>query len=227
MGWFFVYPPQGGKATLFAEEVHHLRRVTRARRGDEILILDGQGGRGEGRWLGGEEILITQWERIPTPSLSLIVALGDPRGLERALPYIGEIGVKEIFLIHTRRSLSATRAPLRWTRWQHLLMAGCRISGNAWLPLIHDPIPWERISREIPETQLIILDPRGQELSPAILSHSHLYLVIGPEGGWEAEEIKGHPTYRLLRPVLSQTLAMVTALALISYMRELSNPCVA
>lgn len=220
-GWYFVEFLNEERASLLPEELHHLRRVVRARPGEMISVLDGKGIRGQGRWLGNQEVHILDQQNLPPPPFSLVLSLGDPRGIETALSGVGEMGVREIFLVRSRYSLSVHLFTPRLSRWRRLLMAGARISGNPWIPVIHEPIPFHQMIPELPPDSLFFLDSRGSELSlsPVNLEHP-LYLAIGPEGGWDPEEIRGFPTYRLFSIPLSQTQAILASLAIFTYLRE-------
>jgi len=220
-GWYFVESLEGERSRLLPEELHHLRNVSRIKPGTVIPVLDGKGKRGHGRWLGALEVEILDQETLPPPPFSLLLALGDPRGIENALAGVGEMGAREIFLVRSRYSASVRAPSPRYDRWYRLLMAGARISGNPWIPRIHEPVPLGEKLSEIPDDSLVILDPKGAPLSLSLLkTHPPFYLAIGPEGGWDPEEIRGFPTHRLILNPLSQTQAILSALSILTYFWE-------
>lgn len=224
MGWYFVTPPLAPGTRLLEEEVHHLLRVARIRKGERIGVLDGAGRRGEAIFTGGDELELLSWEEVPPPSLSLIVALGDPRALEQALEGVGELGVREIHLVMSERSHSTGKKLLRLSRWERILRAGARISGNPWLPLLIPPVPWEEKREELASQPLWLLDPHAPTRFPALGLPEPLYLALGPEGGWSSREREGLPCFSLFPPVLSQPLAILAAVTLFHYLKALPAP---
>jgi 16S rRNA (uracil1498-N3)-methyltransferase len=105
-----------------------------------------------------------------------------------------ELGVSEIYPLQTERSvakLQGVRAEKRTEHWQSVAIAACEQCGRNDLPLIHPPQPlvgWVQSRRQVQESQFIFLPGGATQLNSQAKPIGGVALLIGPEGGFSADE---------------------------------------
>ena len=189
-------PPGGWEAgkrvSLEENEVHHLR-VRRAKDGDAVEILDGAGLRGTGRLVqAGKEwaVAIQSVEREePRAQLTLAVAAGDRERFSWMAEKAVELGVTNLVPLDTERT-SGVASRLRAAhigKLRRVVLEATKQCGAAWVPVVDPPESLsEFLSRPVPG-HAWLADASGGA-APAGLDDAPLTVVIGPEGGFSAEE---------------------------------------
>ena len=182
----------GTRASLEESEAHHLR-VRRAREDEGVEVLDGSGLTGTGRlvrvgtdWM----VEIQSAERQPAqPQLTLAVAAGDRERFTWMAEKAVELGVSAIVPLETARTAGvATR--LRddhGAKLRRVVLEATKQCGAAWAPTVEPPVALEKFLARPIQGIGWLADPAGA-LPPATLDDAPLTAVIGPEGGFTAEE---------------------------------------
>ncbi|HYN84879.1 MAG TPA: 16S rRNA (uracil(1498)-N(3))-methyltransferase [Pyrinomonadaceae bacterium] len=216
----FYAPPEsfadeGRRVVLSAEETRHLRDVLRVREGEEVGVFDGEGREflcrvgAPGR---GREASLEVCERVEPPrpesplSLTLAVALLKGEKFDLVVQKATELGAASVIPVVTRRAdvrlKDANDAARRVERWRRLALEAAKQSGRARVPRISGPAPFESlVARGAGENELrIFFSERGggrlSEVPGAAVDEgsaggpSELTALVGPEGGWEDEEIE-------------------------------------
>lgn len=184
---------------LTDDEARHAVAARRVRPGDEVSALDGQGRSGLFRVtdvgkarVGLELVAERRHERAP---LQLVLALGFTKAGRRdyLLEKAAELGVAEIVYFSAARSVGEA-GPDPKPVWFERLKAGCKQSGNPFLPRLSmtrggvrtlASLPGEFASRHVacPRQGAAPLDPAATLAQPG----RHL-VVLGPEGGLDQGE---------------------------------------
>jgi 16S rRNA (uracil1498-N3)-methyltransferase len=153
----------GTIVTLDARESRHLATVLRARSGDVVRLLPGDGTEWNARLVeadpGACVVRIEERrEESDSPSLSpypatTVIALALARGgaFETALEHLVELGVDEVIALECERCtlrIAPADAPRKHDRWQRIAEAAAKQSGRRTLPRIVGPMPWEQWVRE-------------------------------------------------------------------------------
>lgn len=217
----------GQRASLEEGEAHHLR-VRRAREDDGVEVLDGAGLTGTGRLVraGADWLVeIQSAERQPAqPELILAVAAGDRERFTWMAEKAVELGVTRIVPLETTRSVGvATRLRAAHTaKLRRIVLEATKQCGAAWAPEVQTPISLaEFIARPVQGTGW--LADAGGEVAPARLDVTPLTVLIGPEGGFAAEEhaailssgyhpvVLGSNTLRFETAALAAAAAALTA----------------
>lgn len=182
----------GKRASLDESEAHHLR-VRRAREDEGVEVLDGSGLTGTGRLIrvGSDWMVeIQSAERQPAqPQLTLAVAAGDRERFTWMAEKAVELSVSAIVpLITTRTAGVATGLrDAHGAKLRRVVLEATKQCGAAWAPTVERLVSLEQfLTRPIPGTGWLA-DPAGA-LPPATLDDTPLTAVIGPEGGFTAEE---------------------------------------
>ncbi len=198
--------------TLAPDEARHLRDVLRMRAGDEAFVFDGEGIEYRcavseiGRGSGGRATLRIE-ERVAAPhaesplDLTLLVALLKGEKFDLVVQKATELGVSGIVPVVTKRADVRPRdgedAAKRTVRWQRLALEAAKQSGRARVPRLAPPVTLEAALSNVTlggDAARLMFAERGgvslSELSELKDEHgSSVAALVGPEGGWEDEEI--------------------------------------
>jgi 16S rRNA (uracil1498-N3)-methyltransferase len=182
----------GTRASLDENEAHHLR-VRRAREDEGVEVLDGSGLTGTGRlvrvgpdWM----VQIESAERQPAqPQLTLVVAAGDRERFTWMAEKAVELGVSAIVPLETVRTAGvATRLrDAHGAKLRRVVLEATKQCGAAWAPTVEPSVTLEKFLARPIKGVGWLADPAGA-LPPATLDAAPLTVVIGPEGGFTAEE---------------------------------------
>lgn len=223
------------QVTLAKDAHHYLTQVLRLRAGDPVTVFDG---------LGTEVAAQVDGQDAHTTTLSLgsrtaVISRGARITLLQAIPKgermdwltekATELGVCTIVPMITMRSVvKPAAAATKLRRWRTLASEAARQCGRADVPIIEDPVTFDKaiaaaatIARKAllwesaPGPALRSLFPPEQNLSGVPVA-----LVIGPEGGFAAEEVaaaeaQGFIAARLGDRILRVDTAAITALAIV------------
>jgi len=194
----------GSRLQLSAEESSHLVRSLRARRGDALVLLDGEGRTLEGRLESadgaGAVVEVTRVRSAEPPRPAVVVAQGMPKGgtmddLVRAVCEAGAAGVVPLETARCEVKLDGDRALARAARWQQQAVEACKQSGHPWLARISPPSRFDAWLAALPPAEAGELRLTGSlefDAQPvAELDFSgarQVTWLIGPEGDLTAAE---------------------------------------
>lgn len=169
------------------EKFHHLKNVLRIKKGETVLFLNGAG---QGRKYEVCELDKKTVRCIPKAStinkalrdeIHLCVGLVKKEALDLILKQCCELGIQKVYLAKTANS---QHYPLNFDRLEKLLISGIEQANNYWLPLVKqvnlDEVPFELYTHNL----LFSLHEGGE--APTL--HGRTLLLVGPEGGFSAEE---------------------------------------
>jgi 16S rRNA (uracil1498-N3)-methyltransferase len=223
---------QGAEATLPDAAATHVTRVLRLRVGDRLAVFDGRGSEhhAEVAAITGREVRVRLLERVasrPESPLAVTLVQGVSRGerMDWALQKATELGVSAISPVLCARSvvrLDAGQAAAKVRHWQAIVVAACEQSGRSVLPELRPPEPlrgW--LARPTKAGLRLVLDADADtELAAMPVPTGAVELLIGPEGGFDDDEIEtargaGFRSARLGPRVLRTETAGVAALAVL------------
>ena len=203
---------------LSPEDARHAAKVLRLRPGDEIVALDGKGGRSRARLK--EEGSVELLETLPSnePRLRLTVYQGVPKAdkLELLAQKLTELGVTRLVPVEMERSVRHFEKVERLRKIAREAAKQCRRA----LPMeIAQPMPWPKAVLDMRKRELLVApweeatDGRLTGLPPC----NDVGLLIGPEGGISAREIaeSGARTVTLGARILRTETAALAATAII------------
>lgn len=213
MNAFYI---EGGR--LSPEDARHAAKVLRLRPGDEIVALDGAGGRSRARLKedGSVELL----ETLPSnePRLRLTVYQGVPKAdkLELLAQKLTELGVTRLVPVEMERSVRHFEKVERLRKIAREAAKQCRRA----LPMeITEPMPWQKAVLDMRKRELLVAP--WEEATAGRLTGlppcTDVGLLIGPEGGISAREIaeSGAKTVTLGARILRTETAALAATAII------------
>jgi len=131
----------GAHVKLSADESAHVVRSLRARRGDAVVLLDGEGLVVEGKLASadgdGAMVEVIRARTADPLSPAIYVAQGMPKGgtMDDLVRICCEAGAAGVIPLETARcevKLDADRARTRRERWQQQAVEACKQSGHPW-----------------------------------------------------------------------------------------------
>jgi 16S rRNA (uracil1498-N3)-methyltransferase len=202
---------------------HHLGRVLRLRDGENVSVSDGNGRWRSCSWNDGNLTIVGDVVTEPAPASRVGVAFAAVKGdrTEWAVQKLTELGVDDIVVLApTRRSV------VRWSnvdKQLHKLRTVAREaamqSRRVWLPKVSGLAP---LADVIASPGAVVADPSGSALSQVDMP---ALIVVGPEGGFDPEEIPAAtPRVSLGDTILrAETATLVAATLLVARHRQQSE----
>jgi 16S rRNA (uracil1498-N3)-methyltransferase len=230
---------QNGRATLTGAELEHMRRVLRLGPGDAVTLFDDEGFEHEATIAsysaGAAEIVIVKSarpERESPLAVTLAQALGKGDKLDLVVEKATELGVAAIVPFVCGRTvpkLDRDAATRRRERWRRIALGAAKQSGRTRVPEIYELVDFSMLVERPSAFDLkIIFWENEQERGLKQLHAQHpriasLFLVVGPEGGFTAEEAAlasagGFYAVGLGRRILRTETAAVAAVALTQFL---------
>jgi len=225
-------PETGTSIELPERAAKHLVRVLRLGAGAEIRLFDGRGReyRAVISDTGSRRVLAQLKERCAANAespLDISLVQGISRGgrMDFVVQKATELGVSRIQPVITSRSvvrLDSARAKKKKSHWQSVAASACEQCGRSVVPDILVPQLIEDALRMCdPDALKLFLDTSGGSSLQMIAPEGRVIsLLIGPEGGFHADERQAaidsgfKPVYLGPRVLRTETAAL-TALAVI------------
>jgi len=199
----FVRPDavDANRVRFDSAEAHHLRRVLRLRPGAVVEGTDGAGGLytirlvtldGDGGW-GAIEARAEPARESPC-SITLAQAILKGDRMSWLVQKATELGVSRIVPMETERVVAraAGEGAARQTRWARIAREAVKQCGRVIVPGIDPPRAFPEVLAEVASHDVawVCWEGGGQTLAEAAAgTASRLLLLIGPEGGFTADEV--------------------------------------
>lgn len=199
----FYAPPsaiRAGRVVLPEDEARHVRTVLRGEEGDEMTVVDGEGGWYRVRidHLAPQQVvgtIIEQQEDVGEPAVDVTVALGLLKKRSRFETFVEkavELGVQRIVPLRTERTEPES---VRRERLRSVMVAAMKQCRRSWLPTLSAPRSLEALlGASAAECSLVChagddAVPIRRAVKEAGPVQSALVLV-GPEGGFASSEVE-------------------------------------
>ena len=201
------------------DEAHHLARVMRLKKGDEIAVFDGRGAEAAARVeaVAGRRVTIRA-TAVRTPAaepaiaITLAQALLKSDKMDRVIRdavMLGAAAVRPFTSARTEVPRAAVERGGRQQRWDRTVIASVKQCGRAVIPPVLAVQPFrEMLSSVQDELCLMFVEPANQTAPPTSSQGSvgrnfscadlrtletrvpaKVTILIGPEGGWDPEEV--------------------------------------
>lgn len=202
----FLVEPAALRADLVAlppEEAAHAAKVLRLRVGDEVWLLDGEGGRAraEVASLGKAGVscrVLAREQAAPSrPRLVLCPGLLKAPAMDLLAVKLTELAVDEVRPFVSARSVPRLDQPeQRLLRWRRLAGQALKQCGGALVPRIAPPVGLAELLASAPAgaARLLFYEEERSaglpELLPALAAAPEVWALVGPEGGFAPEEVE-------------------------------------
>ncbi len=245
---YFVHTSQihsdgdGGTLSITGKLFHHLSRVLRVSVGETLRLSDEHATCYTAAVARISSSLITLditgKEAAPTDvpaSIRLGIGLIDPDRMTWVLQKATELGVWRISPLYTTRSLpkpSPERLIKQHDRWMRIAAASAQQAQRRMPPIVDPPCNFSTFLTETASCNLKSLffeeeAGRGASAIPQVSAgpeggRPSVALLVGPVGGWAAEEVaaataSGYITLSLGETILRAETAAVAAVAIVQY----------
>lgn len=200
----------GDRVMLDERARHHVVNVLRLKAGAALLVFNGDGTEFTAKLsVSGKQATaeLVDCHRIDREScLHLHLIQGVSRGdrMDLTIQKAVELGVSRITPVFSRRSVSKLdqdRLEKRMAHWQSVLTSACEQSGRCVLPVLETPLPLEDwLDQTATQPNRYLLDPEAKQSMNIVSRDSvDIKLVIGPEGGFDREELSYADSRNCLR----------------------------
>ena len=234
---------QGRRIIITGSDVNHIRNVLRMKPGEEIAVSNGTDGReyrcGIESFTEDEVICSLRFVKedgVELPSrIHLFQGLPKADKMELIVQKAVELGAYEVVPVAARRCvarLDEKKAPSRINRWQGIAEAAAKQSRRGIIPQVH-PVMNMREAVAYAHAMEVKLIPyelaenmgHTKEILEAVKPGTDIAVFIGPEGGFEQEEIElataaGIEPVTLGRRILRTETAGLTVLSWLMYHLE-------
>jgi 16S rRNA (uracil1498-N3)-methyltransferase len=243
------YAPAARSGTLTslpADEARHLTRVLRLRIGDPVAVFDGLGAEFDAsvEQIAGDRVDIrigAARAAAAEPRIAVTLAQSVLKGdkmddVVRDAVMMGVTAIQPIVSGRTEVSRATLERAHRRERWQRIAIASVKQCGRAVVPPILEPIdagylPQAIGARELAAPAFMLAEPSAATQAITLrdlesIAPKEVMIVVGPEGGWTAQEIElGTAALRLLtlgaRTIRADAMAIVAVTALLAKWNEL------
>ena len=188
-------------AIITGEEAQHISRVLRMKKGDNVTLCDGEG-------TFYEAILsdfsdksvtaeITSLRKAETePEVKLTIFQGVPKNpkLETIVQKLTEIGAVKIVPVDTKRAVAKLDKSAKVDRLRKIAREAAKQSKRGIVPEVTHSMSFKKAVEAASEAELSIIAYEEEvETSPKMAlsgkSPKTVSVMIGPEGGFEREEV--------------------------------------
>ena len=185
--------------------LHHLRESLRLQPGEILSVTDDRGNRYRAeiaevtsRELVGRILDTTSPPAKATPSIIFAPALIKGEKMDWVIQKATELGVERIAPVLANHSVVRPRPERiehQRARWQRIALEAAQQSERWSVPTIDEPATIAHmLSASKTATSKIVLAERSHGISltsvPLPAGQSEVWLLVGPEGGWEEEEVR-------------------------------------
>jgi len=189
-------------ATITGEEAVHISRVLRMKKGDKVTLCDGEGTFYEATLSEFSEksvaAEITSSRRAETePEVKLTIFQGVPKNpkLETIVQKLTEIGAVKIVPVDTKRAVAKLDKAAKVDRLRKIAREAAKQSKRGIVPEVTDSMSFKEAVKEAGKAELSIIAYEEEvetSLKKALSGKNPktVSVMIGPEGGFEREEVE-------------------------------------
>mgnify|MGYP001558469195 FL=1 len=191
--------------------IHQIKNVLRLKIGDEIVLCDGKSNEAVSKIIdspivrfaedsakrsGNKDSLSLDIVKVfknnneSEKDIILYCSILKKENFELVVQKAVEIGVKEIIPIITKRTVKLN---LKYDRLEKIIKEAAEQSGRGILPILRKAMDFKKAIEEAEQNNInLFFDISGKKISEnqLKLNQEKIGLFIGPEGGWDAEELE-------------------------------------
>ncbi len=193
-------------AVIEGDDVKHIYKVLRLEDGEKVSINDCQGREYLGKIedVNKTKVTVKLLEELPVNNespVNIYLYQGLPKSskMDLIVQKATELGVKEITPVVTERVVVKSELGefKKVDRWNRIALEACKQCKRTLIPSINTPIEFEELISKLESMDLIAVpyeNETGFGIKNLINEVKHevknIAIIIGPEGGFEEEEIE-------------------------------------
>jgi 16S rRNA (uracil1498-N3)-methyltransferase len=228
----------GDRVAFAPDDARKLATVLRKRTGDRVQVVD-SGGIAYAATLdvGARDVRATLDERLDRggveTALAVTIAQAVPKGqkMDLVVEKATELGVYAIVPVRSARVIGHDTSPAKVNRWRRIAKSAAQQSGRVRVPDVADVHDWDALLATFARYDRIYIPwelaepaPLRDVFEPELGDAQSVLVVIGPEGGFSAEEVarardSGASAISLGRRILRTETAALVVLSAIFYAR--------
>ncbi|MGL5753973.1 MAG: 16S rRNA (uracil(1498)-N(3))-methyltransferase [Paraclostridium sp.] len=232
---------ENNKCIIEGEDVKHISKVLRCRIGEELEICDNDNNEYicEITNIDKSQVELDILERVDIKresDLKIKVYQGLPKGpkMEMILQKLTEVGVDEIILVQTKRTVVKVddkKEDKKIERWERIIYEAAKQSKRGKIPTLRGVLTFKEALADMSENDFNIApyeNERTKSIKQAIkgVDINNVGIFVGPEGGFEDTEIEaieeiGGQSVSLGPRILRTETASLVASSIVLY--ELSD----
>lgn len=244
MQHFFVTPDQvqGDRITILGSDVNHMKNVLRMHIGEQVTINDGNNisylCRVESYQEDSAILHIEEEQTIDTELAShiyLFQGLPKQDKMELIVQKAVELGVYEVIPVATKRAvvkLDEKKALRKVARWQQIAEGAAKQAARGYIPKVHDLMNYKEALSYAEDLDVVFIPyelAEGMKETKRLIEEIHpgesIGIFIGPEGGFEVEEVEaaiamGAKSITLGKRILRTETAGLTTLSILMFHLE-------
>ena len=244
MHHFFTEPSQVHEHEIFIEgsDLNHMRNVLRIKSGEKIGVSNGQGMEFECEMDHYEENyavlkILSSGKSYTELSSKIYLFQGLPKSdkMELVIQKAVELGVYEVIPVATRRAvvkLDAKKAAKKIERWNSISLSGAKQSGRSIIPEVKPVMSFKEALDYAGNLDVVLIPyelatgmEKTREIISGIKEGQAIGVFIGPEGGFDEEEVQaavesGAESITLGKRILRTETAGLTVLSILMYHLE-------
>ena len=197
---FFIDGTADGRAYIAGADALHIAKALRMRPGEALTLCDGKGTDFDGvlETVTDRQVTVRISASRPSqaePTLAVTLYQGLPKGdkMDWIIQKAVELGVTAVVPVATRRSVARLegKADKKQERWERIAAEAAGQCGRGMLPSVERPLSWSQALSRLPgEPALVFYEGGGRPLRELVTpSTRRLSVFVGPEGGFDPEEI--------------------------------------
>lgn len=192
----------GDTAVITGEEAQHISRVLRMKKGDEVTLCDGEGNFREAVLESFSEKAVTakiisarKAETEPETQITIFQGVPKNPKLETIVQKATEIGVVRIVPVDTLRAVAKLDKSAKVERLRKIAKEAAKQSKRGVIPEVCDTVSFKEAVEMASKADLALIpyeEEREVSLKKALQGQKPktVSIMIGPEGGFEKEEIQ-------------------------------------
>lgn len=226
------------RVTFAADDVHKIVTVLRKRSGDRVEVVDSGGAAFAATLeIDGRAVSATLRERLERrqveSALQITLAQAIPKGqkMDLVVEKTTELGVQAIVPVRSARVIGDRTGEPKLERWRRIARSAAEQSGRTHVPDVAAVHDWSALLATFSRYDAVLLPWELEEAAPlrdalekVLAAARDVLVVIGPEGGFGADEVErargaGARTVSLGPRILRTETAGLVLLAVILYAR--------
>ena len=239
---FFVNNDQiiNNKVHIIGQDSKHMSQVLRMKKSEKIYICNRKKG---DRYLAEiieiekEEIICNLMEKIEgtEPNIKITLYQGLPKAdkMELIIQKVVELGVFEIIPVEMKNCVIKIKdEDKKISRWQSIAESAAKQSKRTIIPKVNRVEKIQNIKDRIKDYDLVLFayeNEKNHSLKDILRDNkdaSKIAIIVGPEGGFDREEVKiiedyGAKCVSLGKTILRTETASITMIGMIMYEFEL------
>lgn len=244
MQHFFVTTDQVKKPYIYIEgsDVNHMKNVLRMKPGEQLSVSDGDNCRylcQVESYEGARAVLkIVETKAVDTElSSKLYLFQGLPKGdkMELIIQKAVELGAYEVIPVSMKRcvvKLDERKAQKKVNRWNEVARSAAKQAGRGRIPKVRDVMDFPKALNMAKDLDVVLIPyelaegmEQTRQVMKAVKPGQSVGIFIGPEGGFEKEEVyqtvdAGAKEITLGRRILRTETAGLAVLSILMYHLE-------